>query len=222
METWHILRCALSTQDWNKCYTGICFRFKCIMPDEYYIVLEGENSCHRKMESLAASHDKVSHYEFAAWKVSSRMLLDFAFSIGFQVGNQRVGVPFERGRQFYWGWLSLFGGTIISNILGFLYNVFRLWPLDQVSGCQPKSGCPIWAEVSVYQNQHTIRGQLVNVGFWWLLLELMRGLLWSHWERFEKQGLLFNFIRFWFTVPSQQLCWFQAKQEDGKLPSDHR
>ena len=28
------------------------------------------------------------------------------------------------------------GKIIISNILGFLYNVFRLWPLDQVSGWQ--------------------------------------------------------------------------------------
>ena len=61
------------------------------------------------------------------------MFLDFGFSIRFQVDNP---IPFERGRQFYWGWLSLFGGTIISNILGFLYNVFRLWPLDQVSGWQ--------------------------------------------------------------------------------------
>ena len=100
METWHILRCALSTQDWTKCYTGICLKFKCIMPDKYYIVLEGENSCHRKMESQAASHDKASHYEFAAWKVSSRMFLDFAFSIRFQVANPRVGVLFERRCQF--------------------------------------------------------------------------------------------------------------------------
>ena len=28
------------------------------MPDKYYIVLEGENSCHRKMESQATSHDR--------------------------------------------------------------------------------------------------------------------------------------------------------------------
>lgn len=53
------------------------------------------------MDSQVVSQNKVNHYEFTGWKVSSRMFLDFGLSIRFQVGNPRVGVLFERGCQFY-------------------------------------------------------------------------------------------------------------------------
>ena len=108
METWHILTCALSTQDWTKCYIGMFLMYSVFTTNIY------------------------------RWK----------------------------------------GKIIISNILGFLYNVFRLWPLDQVSGWQPKSGCPIWAQVSVLpKSTHDTRS--VHRGFLWLshLCQKMRGLL---------------------------------------------
>ena len=62
------------------------------------------------MDSQVVSQNKVNHYEFTGWKVSSRMFLDFVLSrSGFRLATQEwvsylsAGVSFIGGDYHYLG-----------------------------------------------------------------------------------------------------------------------